>query len=35
MSYVVKGAPFRYRGAVNVENCKTAAEVMSAAGLDC
>lgn len=34
MSYVVKGAPFRYRGAVNVENCKTAAEVMSAAGLD-
>lgn len=34
MSYVVKGAPFRYRGAVNVENCKTVAEVMSAAGLD-
>jgi phage/plasmid-like protein (TIGR03299 family) len=34
MNYVVKGAPFRYRGAVNVENCKTAAEVMSAAGLD-
>ena len=34
MSYVIKGAPFRYRGAVNVENCKTAAEVMSVAGLD-
>lgn len=34
MSYIVKGAPFRYKGAVNVENCKTAAEVMSAAGLD-
>lgn len=34
MSYVIKGAPFRYKGAVNVENCKTAAEVMSAAGLD-
>lgn len=34
MSYVVKGAPFRYRGAVNIENCKTAAEVMSVAGLD-
>lgn len=34
MSYIVKGAPFRYKGVVNVENCKTAAEVMSAAGLD-
>lgn len=34
MPYIVKGAPFRYKGAVNVENCKTAAEVMSAAGLD-
>ena len=34
MSYVIKGAPFRYRGAVNVENCKTAAEVMSVASLD-
>ena len=30
----VKGAPFRYRGAVNVEECKTAADVMSAASLD-
>lgn len=34
MSYAVKGAPFRYRGAINVEECKTAADVMSAAGLD-
>lgn len=34
MSYIIKGAPFRYKGAVNVENCKTAAEVMFAAGLD-
>lgn len=34
MSYIVKGAPFRYKGAVNVENCKTAAEVISTAGLD-
>ena len=34
MSYLVKGKPWTYKGAVNVENCKTAAEVMSAAGLD-
>lgn len=34
MSYLVKGKPWDYQGAVNVENCKTAAEVMSAAGLD-
>ena len=34
MAYVVKGAPFRYSGAINVENCNTAAEVMAAAGLD-
>lgn len=34
MSYAVKGAPFRYIGAVNVEECKTAADVMSAAELD-
>lgn len=34
MAYSVKGAPFRYGGAINVENCKTAAEVMAAAGLD-
>lgn len=32
--YMVKGKPWAYRGAVNVENCKTAAEVMSVAGLD-
>lgn len=34
MSYLVKGKPWAYQGAVNVENCKTAAEVMSAAGLN-
>lgn len=34
MAYGVKGAPFRYGGAINVESCKTAAEVMTAAGLD-
>lgn len=34
MSYLVKGKPWTYRGSVNVENCKTAAEVMSAAGLN-
>lgn len=34
MAYAVKGAPFRYSGAINVENCNTAAEVMAAAGLD-
>lgn len=34
MAYMVKGAPFRYKGAINVENCKTSAEVMSVAGLD-
>lgn len=34
MAYLVKGAPFRYRGAVNVEYCKTSAEVMEKAGLD-
>lgn len=34
MSYSVKGKPWAYRGAVNVENCKTAAEVMSVAGLN-
>lgn len=32
--YITKGKPWTYKGAVNVENCKTAAEVMSAAGLD-
>lgn len=34
MGYAVKGIPFKYRGAVNVESCKTAADVMSAANLD-
>lgn len=34
MSYLVKGAPFRYNGAKNVEHCKTAADVISAAKLD-
>lgn len=34
MSYIVKNKPWEYRGAHNVENCKTAADVMSAAGLD-
>lgn len=32
--YLAKGAPFRYRGAHNVENCKTAQDVMIAAGLN-
>lgn len=34
MSYLIKGAPFRYKGAVNVEDCKTAEDVMSSAGLN-
>ena len=34
MGYAVKGIPFKYRGAINVESCKTAADVMSAANLD-
>lgn len=32
--YMTKGAPWRYRGAHNVEDCKTAEEVMKKAGLD-
>ena len=32
--YGVKGAPFRYKGAVNVEDCKSSIEVMEKAGLD-
>lgn len=32
--YRVKGAPFRYKGAHNVEECKTAQEVMECAGLN-
>lgn len=34
MAYIAKGKPFEYRGAVNVEDCKTAADVMSVAHLD-
>ena len=34
MSYKVKGAPWDYPGVKHVQNCKTAADVMSAAGLD-
>lgn len=34
MAYTVKGMPFRYKGAVNVEDCKTAEDVMSSAGLN-
>lgn len=34
MTYVVKGTPFRYKGSVNVEDCVTAEEVMTSAGLD-
>lgn len=32
--YRIKGAPFRYRGAHDVSNCKTAQEVMECAGLN-
>lgn len=34
MSFAIKGVPFRYKGAINVEDCKTAEDVMSKAGLD-
>ena len=34
MAYAIKGMPFRYKGAVNVEDCKTAEDVMSSAGLN-
>ena len=34
MGYTIKGMPFKYKGAVNVENCKTAEDVMSSAGLN-
>ncbi len=34
MPYLVKGAPFRYPGAVNVEDCKSSQEVMEKAKLD-
>ena len=32
--YITKGAPWKYRGAHNVEHCKTAEDVMHCAGLD-
>lgn len=34
MAYMIKGAPFRYKGAVNVEDCKTSEDVMRKAQLD-
>lgn len=34
MSYIVKGAPFRYKGAIDVSQCKTSEEVMIKAGLN-
>ena len=34
MPYYAKGAPFRYKGAVNVEDCITSRQVMEESGLD-
>lgn len=34
MAYMIKGAPFRYKGAVNVEDCRTSEDVMRKAQLD-
>lgn len=34
MPYYPKGAPFRYKGAVNVEDCTTSRQVMEESGLD-
>ena len=34
MSYAVKGAPFRYKGAIDVSQCQTSEEVMIKAGLN-
>ena len=34
ISFRIKGIPFRYKGAINVEDCKTAEEVIVKAGLD-
>lgn len=34
MSYAVKGKPFTFKGVTDVTDCKTSADVMSAAGLD-
>lgn len=33
MPYLVKGAPFRFKGAVNVEDCRSSTEVMEKANL--
>ena len=33
MSYLIKGAPFRFRGAKDVSECRSSAEVMEKAGL--
>ena len=34
LSFRIKGIPFRYKGAINVEDCKTAEDVIIKAGLD-
>lgn len=34
MAYTVKGAAFRYNGAIDVSDCKTSLEVMQKSGLD-
>ena len=34
LSFRIKGIPFRYKGAINVEDCKTAEEVIIKAGLN-
>lgn len=34
ISFRIKGIPFRYKGAINVEDCRTAEEVIIKAGLD-
>ena len=34
LAFRIKGIPFRYKGAINVEDCKTAEEVIVKAGLD-
>lgn len=34
MAYTTKGVPFRYRGAIKVEDCTTSEEVMKTAGLN-
>lgn len=34
MPYIIKGAPFRYKGAINVEDCKTSKDVIEKAKLN-